>query len=209
MLNGPSFVPEVVSSALIMLHGFGSNGDDLIGLAPYISGQLPNTAIYAPNGVAPTPFAIGYQWFNDNDWTFRDRHGMDIAQREIEKYIDYVKSETGLTSDRIVLLGFSQGTMTALFVAPRMKEPLAALIGLSGRMFWDEELADSEYQKMPVCLIHGLEDDVVDPKSSPEAEGRLRSLGFDVDVHMIEGLGHGIDEQALSKVITCLKETFK
>lgn len=205
MLQGPSYVPEIVSSVLIMLHGFGSNGDDLISLAPYIAQENPNMAFYAPHGVSSTPFAMGYQWFSDNDWTFRDRDGMDIAKNHIEAYIEQVKKETGVADDKIILLGFSQGTMTALFVAPRLKNRLGGVIGLSGRMFWDEELEGTTYHKMPMRLIHGLEDDVVDPQSSPDAATRLTKLGYDVDVHMIPQLAHGIDEQAMAKILDFLK----
>ena len=209
MLSGPSYIPEVITSVVVLLHGFGSDGKDLISLAPYMAEALPNTAFYAPNGVSPTPAHMGYQWFSDKDWTFKDREGMDVAQREIEAYLENIWQTTGVKPEKTVLVGFSQGTMTALFVTPRLKEKLAGMVGLSGRMYWDEELAGTSYHHVPMRLIHGVDDEVVDPNSTPEGAKRLERLGFDVDYFMLPNLGHGIDEAALEKTTEAIQNYIK
>lgn len=199
-----------MTSALVLLHGFGSDGNDMFGFAPMLSKVFPEAAIYAPNGVSETPLGMGYQWFSDNDWTFKDRPGMDIAKQALEEYLLHIEKETGVKRHKIVILSFSQGTMTALFSVPRMQQPVGGLVGFSGRMFWDEELKELEtYHTPPVVLIHGAEDEVVDPKSTPEAQKRLKQLGFDVKAYEVPGLGHGIDEEAFTHAVHAVKRFLK
>lgn len=204
MLNGPSFEPHGGSaeSVVVFLHGFGSNGDDLISLAPFYADALPKTAFYSPNGMDFTPFGDGYQWFSDNNWTFRDLGGIDDARALLEQYIDGLCKEHDIGWDKVAIVGFSQGTMTALYAAPRFKEQLACVVGHSGRMFWHERLTEEdgengEFNKMPIRLIHGSEDEVVPFQMSEEACADLEELGFEVESHIIPGLGHGIDEEAI------------
>ena len=203
MLSGPSYEPHSgdVKKIVVFLHGFGSSGDDLITLAPVLAEGLPDTAFYSPNGVDITPNGFGYQWFSDADWTFRDLEGISDACALIENYIDSLCAQNNLTWQDVAIVGFSQGTMTALYSAPRFKEKLACVVGHSGRMFWHERLEDDtkgQFHTMPIRLIHGSEDDVVPFQMSEEACADLQDLGFKkVDCHIIPLLMHGIDEEAM------------
>ena len=205
---GPAQEGEV-KSAVIFLHGLGSNGDDLIALAPYFAKALPHTIFISPNApdvcdMAPPGFADAYQWFSLQD---RDP---DILEREIEAaapvlhgFIEEIAKAYNLPFDKILLIGFSQGTMMSLYTAPRFHEKLAGIIGYSGALLGGEELLKSsdKMQKPAVQLIHGDSDDVVDSDAMPAAQEILSKAGFDVDTLMCENLGHSIDQQGLEKGI--------
>lgn len=209
VLEGPYYTPKDgrVDSVVVMLHGFGSNGDDLIDLAPMLAENLPHTAFYSPNGPEVTNMGVGYQWFGDNDFTFINREGIGQAKDAIESYLELLSKKHNVPYEKIVLLGFSQGTMTALFTAPRLSARLAGVIGFSGRLMWSDELKTegAHFHKMPMMLSHGEEDDVVPAVSSIEAKEKLQQLGFDVEVHLHSGLAHGIDMRGIQDARAFLK----
>lgn len=205
-LQGPSIIPEQPVLNLLLLHGFGSDGDDLISLAEAIEQHLPehlqgHVAYFAPNGPAPTRFGFGYQWFADKDYTFKDRDGIDQAKDLLENYLQEINQKTGLTNQQTYIVGFSQGTMTALYAAPRLKQAVAGVVGFSGRMLWADELEGEKYHHSPTMLVHGEEDDVVPVSDMEEAAQKLAMLNIPVTHHAITGLGHGIDAQGIELLV--------
>lgn len=215
MLTGPEYIPDGTKKAVVLLHGFGSNGDDLFTLAPYIArGGLEDVAFFAPNAPTTTPTGFGYQWFSDNGWTFNDRDGIEHAKALLESYIHkYICAQLDIRFEDVAIVSFSQGTMTALFAAPRFEEKIAGIVALSGRMMWHEELEDLEdkaFQKMPIHLIHGEADEVVESEESNIAYSELEGLGFKtLTVEIIPDLGHGIDERVIAKINSHLKTILK
>lgn len=206
-LNGSKVLPEGdVKSAVVFLHGYGANGDDLIGLAPALEKHLPETAFFAPNGPQKTVMGIGRQWFSDAEGTFRDKPGLDAAAKEIETYLERdVYTPHGLKPRNVVLVGFSMGTMAALHAAPRLPGGCAGVVGFSGALMFPETLKDIPHRaEMPLLLIHGLEDDVVPYHATEIAAGQLKEQGFDVQTQLLDGLGHGIDERGLRLASTFL-----
>ena len=131
---------------------------------------------------------------------------MRAAVQDLDAYLDAVLEEEALSSDQMVLLGFSQGTMMALHVAPRREEPVAAIVGFSGRLLEPEHLADEVVSRPPVLLIHGDQDDVVPPESLPEAGNALSAAGFEVYAHVMKGTAHGIAPDGLSVALAFIRE---
>lgn len=196
ILEGPQWTPEdgPIKKAVVLLHGYGADGDDLIELAPLLGRSLPHTVFYAPNAPLPTNFGFGRQWFSDANGTFIDRPGIDAAGLLLEDYIRRSVCEVHkIGFADVALVGFSMGTMTALHAAPRFKEPVAAVVGLAGMMMFADTLPAEVKQKPPVLLVHGTDDERVPPHCSSEAAQHLREVGFKVESHFIDGLGHGID----------------
>ena len=184
-------------SIVVFLHGYGADAADLIGLADPLADHLPDTVFHAPN--APEQSVanpMGFQWFPipwiDGSDPAEAEAGMDAAVRDLDAYLDSVLDQEGLGADRMILLGFSQGTMMALHVALRRKDELAGVIGFSGRLMRPEMLADEVVTRPAVLLIHGDQDDVVPPASLPEAAQALQDAGVDVFAHVMKGTGHGI-----------------
>lgn len=208
-LQGPSYAPRGnVRRAVVFLHGYGSDGQDLISLAPYLAKDMPDTAFFAPNGPQPTAMGMGYQWFSDAGGTFLDKPGIDKAVDLLQDYLEEeVYGPHGLTPDRVALVGFSMGTMTALHVAPRMIGGCKCVVGFSGKMVFADELNNIEREaKMPILLIHGMDDDVVPYKASEEAHKALKEHGFDVQLELIENLPHSIDETGINRCVEFLKD---
>lgn len=201
-LAGSQIIPAgEVRRAMVLLHGFGSNGADLMGLVAPLEALLPEaergvTAYFAPDAPLELDFG-GRAWFSDNNWTFKDRAGIGAAADAVWAYIEREVLSLGLTAGDVHVFGFSQGAMTALFAAPRWPERVGSVIAHSGRMFWAEELSD-DCQKPPVLVLHGEADDVVAIGGGLAAADELRGLGFEVTVKTFDDLGHGVDGRSLA-----------
>lgn len=201
-LDGPSLAPASggePKQLVILLHGYGSNGNDLIALAPYWHQALPDALFLAPNAPERMPgLATGYQWW---DLSTRDRAsraaGVARAAPALDAYIDQELDRYGLTEERLVLVGFSQGTMMALHVGPRRKRQLAGIVGYSGMLAEVESLSRDPHTKPPILLIHGSADEMISISSFHEAKSELERLGFDVGSHVSAGLGHSVDMAGL------------
>ncbi|MEW5421529.1 alpha/beta hydrolase [Amorphus sp. 3PC139-8] len=193
--SAPRLEPEgPVRGLVVLIHGYGADGSDLIALGEAFAPALPGVAFVAPN--APEPCAampIGRQWFA---LTMRDPseywRGVSAAGPGLDRFIDGELERYGLTDDRLALVGFSQGAMMALYVGFRRAERIAGLIGYSGLLAGPEHLARDLRHRFPVLLVHGDSDDVVPVKHSLQANERLRELNVPVTCHVEPGLGHAI-----------------
>ncbi|AQR74228.1 alpha/beta hydrolase [Sphingomonas sp. LM7] len=201
-LTGPSLTPlsgGAPKQLVVLLHGYGSNGADLIGLAPIWRPLLPDALFVAPNAPERCPGAPGgYQW-----WALHDlgraalAAGAQAAAPVLDAYLDGLLAEHGLSEDRLALVGFSQGTMMALQVGPRRERPLAGILGYSG-MIAGAALDPAEIRSKPrVLLVHGDADTVVPVGAYTHAHGELQRLGFEVEGHVAPGLGHGVDPEGV------------
>lgn len=201
-LDGPRWGPGSGGAAkqlVILLHGLGADGADLIGLAPHWGELLPDAAFVAPNAPFPCDMApMGYQWFSAQDRS--DEGRLAAAQAvapTLNAFIDDEIAKAGVGAENTALVGFSQGTMMSLFVAPRRDAEFAAVVGYSGRLLAPELLPQEAVSKPPVMLIHGELDDLVPFDSMAEAEQGLEAAGFSVQTLACPGLGHGIDPSGL------------
>jgi phospholipase/carboxylesterase len=186
--------------AVVLLHGYGSDGQDLIGLAGYWRNLLPDAVFLAPN--APEPCRInpgGYQWFDfDAD---RPEFRADRAARArpvIAEFLADLWTQAGLGPAKTILSGFSQGAMMALNTGLALDAELMGIISFSGALIPPPALLEGRGAKPPVCLVHGDNDPVVDPKLSAEAFGFLQSRGVPTRYHVEPGAGHTITEDGLA-----------
>ena len=120
--------------------------------------------------------------------------------------LDTVLADEGITPDRLILFGFSQGTMMSLHVAPRRADPVAGVVGFSGRLLVPEKLAEEALSKPPVLLLHGDQDDIVPPQSLPEAVEALTEAGFETYAHVMKGTAHGIAPDGLSMALAFMRD---
>ena len=212
-LHGPSLPPASGAKPrqlVILLHGVGSDGDDLLGMAPYFQKVLPDAKFVSPN--APFAFdmaSAGYQWFSLQDMSPAARlAGTETAAPVLDAYIDQQLAETGLAEDKLALIGFSQGTMMALHVGLRRAAPMAGIIGYSGMLVGEELLAGAIRSRPPVLLVHGEADDVVPVDALPMAVTGLEAAGISVYHHTCPGLGHGLDDTGIRLGMEFLAEVF-
>ena len=202
-LDGPRLVPLSglkPNALVILIHGYGSNGDDLISLARMIQPALPNAAFVAPNGPSQIPrMAAAYQWWPIETFSMAERAaGAAAAAPALDAFITQELKAAELTSDRVLLVGFSQGTMMALHVGLRRPEPVAGIVGISGMLVAPERLQAEIRSRPPVLLIHGTEDDVVPFRSMELASAALTASGVTVETHVSPGLGHSVGEDGLA-----------
>lgn len=202
-LDGPRLPPasgKSPNALVVLLHGYGSNGADLMALAPLIQPLLPDAAFVAPN--APSPLAgmaQAYQWWPIRTFSHDERSaGTAAAAPAIDAFLTRELERLGLTEDRLLLIGFSQGTMMALHVGLRRKRPLAGIIGYSGMLVAAERLPTEIRSRPPVLLVHGTADDVVPFRWLGEAEAALRANAVPVETHVSQGIGHTVDGDALA-----------
>jgi phospholipase/carboxylesterase len=203
MLDGPRLSPGSggkPSSIVVLLHGYGSNGNDLIALAPLIQPMLPDAAFVAPNAPGRLPqMADAHQWWPIQTFSAAERKaGASVAARGIDEFLDAELAAAGLADDRLLLVGFSQGTMMALHVGLRRPRQMAGVIGFSGMLVAPELLASEVRSRPPVLLVHGTADDVVPFRSLALAEEALRAASVQVGTHVSPGVGHAVGQDGLN-----------
>jgi phospholipase/carboxylesterase len=212
-LSGPSADPVSGGAArqlVVLLHGIGADGADLLGLAPFVAEALPDAAFVAPDGPFPYDMApFGRQWFSLQDRSVPAMaEGLRAAAPLVDAYLDARLAALGLDESRLALVGFSQGTMMALHVALRRPRPCAAVVGFSGALLQPEALAGEIRARPLTLLVHGDADEVVNPACLPAAEAGLAAVGVPVQVEMRHGLGHAIDGPGLGLAAAFLRQAF-
>ncbi|MBF9029626.1 prolyl oligopeptidase family serine peptidase [Rhodobacterales bacterium HKCCE3408] len=206
--------PDTGDRLVIFLHGYGADGADLLGLGDALAPHLPDTVFVAPD--APERSAMnpaGFQWFPipwiDGSSEEQAEAGMALAVEDLNAFLDQVMAEEGVGPEDTALVGFSQGTMMSLHVAPRRAESFAGVVGFSGRVLQPERLPEEVVSRPPVLLVHGDMDDVVPPQSLPEAAEALQAAGWEeVYAHVMKGTGHGIAPDGLGVALGFLRKVF-
>lgn len=198
-------------SMVVFVHGYGADGADLLGLADPLMPHLPDTAFYSPD--APEHCAgapMGRQWFPipwlDGSAEADAHAGLLRASDDLNAFLDAKLAEEGLTPASLALVGFSQGAMISLHIAPRRAQPIAALVAISGRLLVPELLGAETLVKPPVLLIHGDQDPVVPFQDMGLAGNALVAAGFETFGHVMQGTGHGIAPDGLSAALSFLHE---
>src|SRR3954470_22468816 len=141
-LTGPRLPPRsgTAKQLVVFLHGYGADGNDLIEIGREWQAWLPDGAVVSPSAPELLPGQpAGRQWFSV---TFRDPHerwrGVNHAAPGVEAFLSAELERLGLPGSKLVLVGFSQGTMMALHVGLRRRDTPAAIVGYSGLLVIEE-----------------------------------------------------------------------
>ncbi len=201
--------------AVIFLHGLGDRGDGgLLSIGQMWQRALPDCEFFCPD--APFPFDVappdfgGKQWFSLSDLSpASTAEGVLTAAPILNDYIDHILAIRNLTADRLAIVGFSQGTMMALQVAPRRDQTVACVIGYSGLLAMPEKLAVEKKSAPPVLLVHGTADEVVPFTHMAEAERYLKAAEIPIRTVACPMVTHTIDETGLREGLAFLLENFK
>ncbi len=212
-LQGPRAEPTSSGPArqlIILLHGLGADGNDLISLAPLVGQILPDAAFVAPDAPEPCDMApVGRQWFSLRSISPEAiLQGVRKVAPVVDAFIDAELERHGLGDESLALVGFSQGTMMALHCGLRRAKPPAAIVGFSGLLPGPETLAEEIRCRPPVLLVHGEADEVVPFPAMAAAVAALQAAGVPVHAQARPGLGHSIDQRGLGMGVGLLKSIF-
>ncbi|MBB6425336.1 dienelactone hydrolase family protein [Sphingopyxis sp. JAI128] len=202
IVNGASLQPRsgaAPKNIVLLLHGFGSSGSDMISLAPPWQDALPDTLFLAPH--APqrcSMMGTGYQWWGLSGFAPSAlAAGAAAAAPAIDAFIDRKLAQYDLSEADLALVGFSQGTMMALQIGLRRPRPVAAIVGYSGMLAGAADLGHRVSTPPPVLLVHGTADPVVPIAALHLSESQLTRLGVEVKTHISYGVGHSVDPVGL------------
>jgi phospholipase/carboxylesterase len=213
VLDGPRLAPAAGGSPrqlVVFLHGYGADGNDLIGLGREWARLLPHAAFVSPHAPEPCGMApMGRQWFN---LTFRDPtemvRGVKHAAPALNAFLDAELKRHDLPPRALALVGFSQGTMLALGVGLTRRPAPAAIVGYSGALATAEALPDNPAEAPAILLVHGDMDEVIPLDAMLIAREQLARAGIAVEWHVAQGVGHGIDADGLRLGGTFLRQAF-
>jgi phospholipase/carboxylesterase len=211
-LDGPRWGPASKATPrqlVVLCHGLGADGHDLVDLAPSWSHALPDALFVSVDAPFPHESGFGRQW-----WSVADRsppvmaEGARRAAGFLNAFIDAELTRLALPPDAYALMGFSQGAMTVLFTGLRRPAAPRAILAFSGALVAPEMLTAELANRAPVLLVHGEADDVVPAQRSRDAEQALRAAGVPVESVFVPRLGHGIDETGLAMGALALQKAF-
>lgn len=213
-MDAPTLSPKSgkAKSLVVFLHGYGANGADLLSIGHEWRSYLPDTAFAAPDAPAVCEvFAGGFQWFSiraaEITQAALDRRELiEKPAAFLNAFLDAQMKKWELDESRLVVAGFSQGAMMAMYAMPRRKAPCAGVIGWSGMLLDAPGLKAPGIVKMPVLAIHGDSDEVVPPSSLAAVEEGFEAAGFDVETVMRPGLGHGLDQFGITRSLEFVQE---
>ncbi len=210
-IYGPEYAPysgKKAKKLVIFIHGYGSNGMDLISLVDFFNIELEEFHFCAPN--APFSFNMGYnsyQWFNLEE---RSENAIFKSMKENVFYLkDFISNkikQLNLSYKDVFLVGFSQGAMLSLYLAPRLEEEIGGVIALSGALIKSEFLENDLKQKPPILLVHGEIDEVVGIDDFFKAKEVLQRLNFNLQTALIKRMGHSINEEVIQLIKHFLSE---
>lgn len=194
---------------VVLCHGLGADGYDLIDLAPSWGHACPDAIFASVHAPGTHESGFGRQW-----WPVGDRRpevmegGVRNAQRHLDAFIDAELARLSLPAHAYALMGFSQGAMTVLFTGLRRAVAPRAILAFSGALIAPDKLAAEIANRAPVLLVHGEDDAQVPVSRSRDAEAVLLPLGVPVESTYVPRLGHGIDDSGIAMGALALQRGF-
>ena len=189
-----------VTSAIILLHGYGGDGKDISMLSLNWKRYLPNTIFICPNGHEQCPInPTGYQWFDltKDDPKYILEESIK-AEKKLSKFISEIKEEFKLENNKICLSGFSQGCMMSINLGLTSDQPFNCIVGFSGKIINQKDLEVRKKNSTSILLIHGELDQVVSPNFLLEAKDFFIRNNVEIETHLIKDCDHHIPIQASS-----------
>ena len=199
-----------VKNAVILLHGYGGDGNDISMLTLNWKRFLPNTIFLCPNGhekclINPS----GYQWFDltkdDPSYILEESKKAEIR---LKQFIEEVKKEYNLDNKKICLSGFSQGCMMSINLGLTSNDRYNCVVGFSGKIIYQEDLKVRKKNSTDILLIHGDSDEVVSSNYLLEAKDFFLRNNVNIETHLIKNCGHNIPIEASSIALNYIRKKF-
>ncbi|AFS48922.1 Phospholipase/Carboxylesterase [alpha proteobacterium HIMB59] len=188
---------------VLFLHGYGSNGSDLISLKDYFHLNQSETEFISPNAPEPCEFNFfGYQWFALRERSEEEiQAGLKSAFFYLDEIVNDIKKKFQINSDQISILGFSQGSMLATYYALQNEDTFQNIFSLSGSLP-KKILEEIELKKnnTKYLIFHGKIDDVVSPNQAIETHSFLSDQKIKSQLIMDDNCGHSISPLAIEAI---------
>ena len=199
-----------IRNAIILLHGYGGDGNDISMLTLNWKRYLPHTIFFCPNGHETCPInPSGFQWF---DLTIDDPiyilEQSKKAELKLNQFIEQVKNKYKLENNKICLSGFSQGCMMSISLGLTAKNEYNCIIGFSGKIINQQDLKHRKKNSTNVLLIHGEDDEIVSPSHLLEAKDFFIRNNINIETHLIKNCGHNIPFESSSIALNYIKKFF-
>ena len=213
-LNTSIIKPEKnisITSAIILLHGYGGDGKDISILPLNWKRFLPNTVFLCPDGHEKCSInPNGYQWFDSsNDDPNYILEESKKSEKKINEFIKEVKKNYNLKNSQICLSGFSQGCMMSINLGLTTNENYNCIVGFSGKIIDKKDLLKRKTSSTKMLLMHGDMDAVVPPNNLLEAKDFMVRNNIQVDTKLIKNCDHHIPIEASSLALNYIKNNFK
>ena len=189
-----------IKNAIILLHGYGGDGKDISMLSLNWKRHLPNTIFICPNGHERCPInPSGFQWFDltKDDPKYILEQSIK-AEKILIKFISEIKKKFSLENKKIILSGFSQGCMMSINLGLTSEDEYNCIIGFSGKIIDQDNLANRKKASTNTLLIHGDADQVVSPNFMLEAKDFFIRNNVEIETHLIKNCDHHIPIEASS-----------
>jgi len=213
-LNTSIIKPEKnisITSAIILLHGYGGSGKDISMITLNWKRFLPNTVFLCPDGHEKCSInPNGYQWFDSsNDDPNYILEESKKSEKNINEFIKEVKKNYNLKNSQICLSGFSQGCMMSINLGLTTNENYNCVVGFSGKIIDKKDLLKRKTSSTKMLLMHGDMDAVVPPDNLFEAKDFMIRNNIQVETKMIKNCDHHIPIEASSLALNYIKNNFK
>ena len=213
-LNTSIIKPEKnisITSAIILLHGYGGSGKDISMITLNWKRFLPNTVFLCPDGHEKCSInPNGYQWFDSsNDDPNYILEESKKSEKKINEFIKEVKKNYNLKNSQICLSGFSQGCMMSINLGLTTNENYNCVVGFSGKIIDKKDLLKRKTSSTKMLLMHGDMDAVVPPNNLLEAKDFMIRNNIQVDTKLIKNCDHHIPIEASSLALNYIKNNFK
>ncbi|SFU21959.1 prolyl oligopeptidase family serine peptidase [Mesorhizobium sp. YR577] len=182
---------------IVLLHGVGSDGRNMMGLADAWRSLLSNVVFVAPDAPFPSDFG-GREWFSVAGVTTENRPERIVQARPaFDAVLSAELRRHGFADrlDRVVLVGFSQGSMMLLDAVTSGRWPVAAGVAFSGRLASPQPFQPSSGTKL--LLLHGTSDTVVPVDETSRAQKALQDSGYETEARLLPALGHSISSEGV------------
>ena len=199
-----------IKNAVILLHGYGGDGNDISMLTLNWKRFLPNTIFLCPDGherclINPS----GYQWFDltkdDPSYILEESKKAEVR---LKQFIEEVKKEYNLDNKKICLSGFSQGCMMSINLGLTSNDRFNCVVGFSGKIIYQEDLKVRKKNSTDILLIHGDSDEVVSSNYLLEAKDFFLRNNVNIETHLIKNCGHNIPIEASSIALNYIRKKF-
>tara|TARA_Y100000768_G_C23758136_1_gene577262 strand:+ start:55 stop:684 length:630 start_codon:yes stop_codon:yes gene_type:complete len=191
------------SPIVFLLHGFGSNEEDLFSFSPYLNNDVTIISLRAPIMLYPNSYA----WYNiyySGSVKSYDKEAAKLIKNQFISEMNYFIKKYDCDPNRITLIGFSQGAILGHAIA--QSSNIKNLIALSG--YVDDELINFDNtNKTSIYISHGNEDEVIPFKESIETNKILNQNNIEYEFNSFEQ-GHGVNSENLKSFLEWLKERY-